>query len=45
MPFGVMWQRSNSMDELCREENSLQGGELLMLKSIFLVKIEAMMDS
>ena len=33
------------MDELCREENSLQGGELLMLKLIFLVKIEAMMDS
>ena len=33
------------MDELCREENSLQSGELLMLKSIFLVKIEAMMDS
>ena len=38
-------QWSNSMDELCKEENLLQGGELLMLKSIFLVKIEAIIDS
>ena len=33
------------MDELCKEENSLQCEELLMLKSIFLVKIEAIIDS
>ena len=33
------------MDALCKEENSLQGGELLMLKSIFLVKIEVIIDS
>ena len=41
----MVWQRSNSMDELCKEENSLQGGELLMLKSIFLVKIEVIINS
>ena len=41
----MVLQRSNSMDELCKEENSLQGGELLMLKSIFLVKIEVIIDS
>ena len=41
----MVWQRSNSMDELCKKENSLQGGELLMLKSIFLVKIAAIIDS
>ena len=33
------------MAELCKEENSLQDRELLMLKSIFLVKIKAIIDS
>ena len=33
------------MDELSKEESSLQGRELLMLKSIFLVKIEVIINS
>ena len=41
----MVWQMSNSMDELYKEENSLQGGELLMLQLIFLVMIEAIIDS